>query len=111
MSLHRFLVLGAITALSLAAADYDLLIRNARIADGSGSPAITGDVGIAGGKIVAVGKLASATATRAIDAGGHVLAPGFIDVHTHVDLKIGYGALGAIEKMPLALNPLTPASV
>ena len=91
-------------AFSLAAADYDLLIRNARIADGTGSPAVAGDIAIAGGKIAAVGKLASASATRTIDARGHVLAPGFIDVHTHVDLKFGYGALGAIEKMPLAEN-------
>src|SRR5205085_4704672 len=61
-------------------------------------------VGIAGGKIAAVGKLPDAKAGRTIDARGHVLAPGFIDVHTHVDTKIGYGALGPIEKIPGAEN-------
>src|SRR6266536_848447 len=94
---------GIFAACLLAAADYDLLIRNARIVDGTGASAFSGDIAISGGKIAAVGNVAG-KAKRTIDARQHVVAPGFIDVHTHVDLKIGYGALGPIEKMPQAAN-------
>jgi N-acyl-D-amino-acid deacylase len=104
MRLYRLLAVAPLTALLLIAADYDLIIRNARIVDGTGSPAFPGDVAITGGKIAAVGKLANAKAARTIDARQHVLAPGFIDVHTHVDTKMGYGALGPIEKIPGAEN-------
>ena len=68
--------------LAAAAADYDLLITNARIVDGTGAAATTGSVGIKDGRIVAVGQ-ASGEALETLDAGGLVLAPGFIDVHTH----------------------------
>lgn len=68
-----------------ATAQYDLAFRNAAIVDGSGAARFAGDVGIAGDRIVAVGDLGSAGATREIDCGGRVLAPGFIDVHTHDD--------------------------
>jgi N-acyl-D-amino-acid deacylase len=95
---------GIIAASCLLAADYDVLIRNARIVDGTGKAAFSGDVAIASGKIAAIGDLASSKAARTVDARQHVLAPGFIDVHTHVELKIGYGALGPIEKMPAAEN-------
>jgi N-acyl-D-aspartate/D-glutamate deacylase len=61
----------------------DLLIRNAMLIDGTGAPARREDVGIAGGKIVAPG-----TARRTIDAEGLVVAPGFIDPHTHYDAQI-----------------------
>lgn len=64
--------------------DYDLTVRNARIIDGTGAPAVTGAVAVAGGRIAAVGDVAG-SAAREIDAGGHVVAPGFIDVHTHDD--------------------------
>ncbi|MGH2585533.1 MAG: amidohydrolase family protein, partial [Dehalococcoidia bacterium] len=63
---------------------YDLAIRNARILDGSGAPAQTGDVGIKDGRIVDVGE-ARDGATQEIDALGRALAPGFIDTHTHDD--------------------------
>jgi len=76
-------------ALSLAGADYDLLIRNARILDGSGNPWYPGDVAVAGGRIGAVGNLGGATAARVIEAGGKILAPGFIDLHSHSDGGIG----------------------
>ena len=65
---------------------YDLVIRGARIVDGTGRPSFAGDVGVRGGWIVAVrppGGLRSAKTTQTVDAAGLVLAPGFIDVHSH----------------------------
>ncbi|HBJ88302.1 MAG TPA: aminoacylase [Verrucomicrobiales bacterium] len=66
----------------VVAADFDLLITNALIADGSGAPLVKGSIAVKGGKIVAVGQIEGA-ADQIIDAGGNVAAPGFIDVHTH----------------------------
>ena len=63
---------------------YDLLLRNARIVDGSGGQAYRGDVAISGDTIVGVAPMIEGRAARVIDVGGQVLAPGFIDVHTHV---------------------------
>ena len=65
----------------------DLLITNARIVDGSGAPSKSGSVGIRGGTIVAVGDV-KGQAARTIDAGGKVLAPGFIDMHSHSDIPL-----------------------
>lgn len=62
---------------------FDLLIMNARVLDGSGNPWLREDVGVRGTRIAARGHLAGAAATRVIDAGGLVVAPGFIDVHSH----------------------------
>ena len=59
---------------------YDLLIRNGRIVDGSGRAAYVADVAVKGDRIVSIGKLAQATASRTIDAQGLVVAPGFIDM-------------------------------
>ncbi|MGE0734989.1 MAG: amidohydrolase family protein [Alphaproteobacteria bacterium] len=66
---------------------FDLLIRNARIADGSGGPEFAGDVAVAGGRIVAIGRLAEPAKTQ-IDAGGMLLMPGIVDVHTHYDAQL-----------------------
>ena len=63
-----------------AAPAYDLIIRNAHIIDGTGSPWYRGDVGVRDGHIAAIGDLANATAGTVIDAGGDVVAPGFIDM-------------------------------
>jgi N-acyl-D-aspartate/D-glutamate deacylase len=63
---------------------YDLLIKNGRIVDGSGGPAFSGDVAVQGGKIVGIGKF-NAAARHTINAEGRVVAPGFIDHHTHYD--------------------------
>src|SRR5437773_2256774 len=64
---------------------YDLLIKNGRVVDGSGEPAFDADVAVQDGKIVGVGKSNGAAAKRTIDATGRVVAPGFIDHHTHFD--------------------------
>src|SRR5258705_13337303 len=99
---------------------YDLLIKNGRIVDGSGSPGFRGDVGISNGKIVEVGKLRG-PATRTIDADGLVVAPGFIDTHCHYDAQVTWDPLctfscnhGAttviIGNCSLALAPLRPGS-
>jgi N-acyl-D-aspartate/D-glutamate deacylase len=66
---------------------FDILITNARIVDGTGAPATTGSVGVRGGRIVAVGAV-SGPATRTVDAHGLVLAPGFIDPHSHSDYAL-----------------------
>ena len=66
---------------------FDLIIKNAKIVDGSGGPAYTGDVAIENGRIAAVGEV-SGTAGTTIDATGKVVAPGFIDPHTHFDAQL-----------------------
>ncbi len=71
---------------------YDLLIKNAKICDGSGAPAYDGAVAISGGKIAAIGKVTGA-ARQEINADGLVLAPGFIDIHTHYDAQISWDPL------------------
>ncbi|MDJ0936518.1 MAG: D-aminoacylase [Kiloniellales bacterium] len=63
----------------------DLVIRNARIIDGTGAPSRRGDLAVADDRIVALGELNGLEAARQIDAGGKALAPGFIDAHTHDD--------------------------
>ena len=82
-------VLGTILLLTptistSALAQYDVLIRGARLLDGAGNPWRYADVAITGDAIAAVGDLSAATAERVIDASGLYVAPGFIDVHTHL---------------------------
>ncbi|MCZ6895745.1 MAG: amidohydrolase family protein [Gammaproteobacteria bacterium] len=66
---------------------YDLKIVNAQIADGSGGPLFGGDIGIRDGLLADVGA-APGDASETIDAAGHVVAPGFVDIHTHYDAQI-----------------------
>jgi len=65
--------------------DYDILIRNGTLVDGSGAPRRRADVGIRAQRIAAVGELAAMRGAREIDAAGRIVAPGFIDAHTHDD--------------------------
>ncbi len=67
---------------------YDLLITGGSVIDGNGTPAVAADVGVRNGVIAAIGDLATASATRRIDASGLTVAPGFIDIHNHSDYTI-----------------------
>ena len=87
MSATRLVILATSLAAIVAAAGaqqpYDLVIRNARVVDGLGNPWIRADVAIAGDTIVGVAHRIAAPAARVIDAADKVVAPGFIDTHTH----------------------------
>ena len=69
--------------------DFDILIENGKVVDGTGNPWFYADVGIVGNSIVAVGDLANRTARKTIDAEGLVVSPGFIDVHAHSERGFG----------------------
>ena len=95
---HRFgllLVLWAVLVpAGLHSETYDLIIRNGRVVDGTGNPAFFADVAVKDGRIAAIGRIAGKAKTE-IDAKGLIVAPGFIDVHTHAD---------EIAEMPKAEN-------
>ncbi|MGV3772494.1 MAG: N-acyl-D-amino-acid deacylase family protein [Verrucomicrobiales bacterium] len=95
----RFCLLFALASIFLPgfslAESFDLVVRHGRIIDGIGSPAVYRDIGIRNGKIVSIGHLANANATEVIDAKDLLVAPGFIDVHTHAE---------NIESLPQAEN-------
>jgi N-acyl-D-aspartate/D-glutamate deacylase len=71
----------------------DLVIRNGLLVDGSGLPGYRADVGVAGGRIARIGRIRE-SARRELDAEGHVVAPGFIDLHTHMDAQVFWDPLG-----------------
>jgi N-acyl-D-aspartate/D-glutamate deacylase len=134
LALCAFLFSRLPVAAKAPAPPYDLLITNARIVDGSGNPWFRADVAIKDGRVARIGRLGPGTAGRTIDAGGQILAPGFIDVHTHVEsiyslpsaenfVRMGVTTLvtgncggsatevaeflGRINKEPLAINLAT----
>lgn len=76
--------LAAVVSFTAFAQDYDLVIRGGRVIDGTGRPGVVTDIGIRGDRITAVGAI-STPGRAEIDAAGRVVAPGFIDVHTHAE--------------------------
>lgn len=108
----------------MSTASTSLFIRNAQIVDGTGEPARAGDVAVVDGVIAAVGPELSRgglpPGTREVDAGGKVVAPGFIDVHTHFDPQICWDRLATpslehgvttvlMGNCSLSLAPVKPA--
>src|SRR5215213_5449595 len=100
---------------------FDIVIRNGRIIDGTGSPWYSGDVGIRGGKIAAIGNLANAESRRMLDARGMVVAPGFIDmlgqseltilVNPHLPSKIFQGITTELTGEGGSIAPLSDAII
>ena len=75
--------------------NFDLLLRGGRVVDGTGAPERRADVGIVGGRIAHVGPVPdSVTAARTVELTGLVLAPGFIDIHTHSDVSLLHDPAG-----------------
>ena len=74
--------------------DFDLVVRGGTLVDGTGAPAVRGDVAIVGDRIVAVGDV-DGTGRREIDAEGQVVAPGFVDAHSHMDAQVLWEEVGA----------------
>src|SRR5438309_1283557 len=75
------------------AMSYDLVIKNGMVIDGSGLPRYRADVGVKAGKIAFIGRIA-APARETIDAEGHVVTPGFVDGHTHMDAQVFWDPIG-----------------
>src|SRR5262249_31709827 len=73
---------------------YDLVIKNGTVIDGSGLPRYRADVGVRHGRITTIGRIRE-RAREVVDAEGHVVTPGFIDGHTHMDAQIFWDPLGS----------------
>src|SRR3954466_12064726 len=86
----RTLIILCLTVLTGAvrAEHFDLLIRHGKVIDGAGNNWFYGDVGITKDRIARIGDLRDATADKEIDATNLIVAPGFIDVHTHADTDL-----------------------
>jgi len=74
---------------------YELIIENGMIVDGSGGPRYRADIGVKAGRIARIGRLSGASAKETLDAEGHVVTPGFVDGHTHMDAQVFWDPLGS----------------
>lgn len=72
---------------------YDLVVKNGTVVDGSGLPRYRADIGVKDGRIATIGRI-SAPARETVDAEGHVVSPGFVDGHTHMDAQVFWDPLG-----------------
>src|SRR4026209_2971589 len=82
-----WLQLAGADSLAAAESEFDLIIRHGRIVDGTGNPWFHGDVAITGDRVTAIGEITGGV-KREIDAHGLVVAPGFIDMHSHSDFLL-----------------------
>src|SRR5271169_3449163 len=73
---------------------YDLVIRNGTVIDGTGLPSYRADVAVIGDRIAHIGRV-DERGSREIDAEGHVVTPGFVDGHTHMDAQVFWDPLGS----------------
>ena len=73
----------------------DLVIRNGTVVDGTGAPARPADVGILGDRVIALEPSLDGRARREIDAEGRIVAPGFVDIHTHLDAQLAWDPIGS----------------
>ena len=73
---------------------FDLVVKNGMIVDGSGLPRYRGDIGVKDGKIAEIGRINGAATAETLDAEGHVVTPGFVDGHTHMDAQIFWDPIG-----------------
>jgi N-acyl-D-amino-acid deacylase len=85
VKIKALFIIALLPLATLAQPHYDVLIKNGDIVDGTGKPGFKGDIGIIKNKIVAIGDLPASTADSVLDASGLIVAPGFIDVHTHIE--------------------------
>lgn len=93
ISRREFIKSGAIVTLGLSLGcsvrnQFDIVIKNGMILDGTGAQALKKDLGVVGGKIAAIDDLKTTTSDLIIDANGLVVSPGFIDIHTHTDTEL-----------------------
>jgi N-acyl-D-amino-acid deacylase len=111
----------ALGEIAAAASDYDVIIKNGHIIDGSGNPWVSGDIGIRNDRIVTIGKLDDAHAKRTIDATGLVVSPGFIDMLGQSEMallidnrslsKLSQGITTEITGEGGSIAPQTPALI
>jgi N-acyl-D-amino-acid deacylase len=96
LKLKAILLFYLLPSLLFAQQHFDIILKNGKIIDGTGNPWFYGDVGIVKDKIISIGNLSTDKAKRIVDASGLIIAPGFIDVHTHIE--------GDEKKTPTADN-------
>src|ERR1700733_5533370 len=68
--------------------EYDLIIKDGMVIDGTRMPRFRGDIGIKNGRIAKIGRLRASDGAKTVDASGHIVAPGFVDLHTHYDAQL-----------------------